>query len=210
MGVEKGGKIKYPAPTHYCNGATIGHKNRERLLLPEQNEKFDNAQILPNAITVMEAIADLPAIHSGEEANKYRISPQNPFQAERRKKSTQLTLHSSTNHTPKMLKIIRHSGKDISSIPKHLITSGFSSCYSRLDPDKPAVTITVNFVHPASNKCIHPVQDRALTPREGARLQSFDDDFIFAGNRTQIVKQIGNAVPPLLGRVLAESIVSGL
>lgn len=75
-----------------------------------------------------------------------------------------------------------------------------------LDADKPAVTITVNFVHPASNRCIHPQQDRALTPREGARLQSFDDDFEFFGNRTQIVKQIGNAVPPLLGQVIAEKI----
>jgi DNA (cytosine-5)-methyltransferase 1 len=115
-------------------------------------------------------------------------------------------MHSSTIHTPKMLEIIRHSGKNISSIPPHLITSGFSSSYSRLDGDEPSVTITVNFVHPASNRCIHPEQDRALTPREGARLQSFDDIFDFAGNRTEIVKQIGNAVPPLLGKAIAESI----
>jgi DNA (cytosine-5)-methyltransferase 1 len=105
-----------------------------------------------------------------------------------------------------MMEIIRHSGPNISHIPKHLVTSGFSSCYSRLAPDEPSVTITVNFVHPASNRCIHPTADRALTPREGARLQSFDDDFRFAGSRTQIVKQIGNAVPPLLGTVLAEAI----
>jgi DNA (cytosine-5)-methyltransferase 1 len=45
-----------------------------------------------------------------------------------------------------------------------------------------------------------------LTPREGARLQSFDDDFKFAGNRSQIVKQIGNAVPPLLGRAIGEAL----
>ena len=69
-----------------------------------------------------------------------------------------------------------------------------------------SVTITVNFVHPASNRCIHPACNRALTPREGARLQSFDDDFKFAGNRSQIVKQIGNAVPPLLGRAIGEAL----
>ena len=108
------------------------------------------------------------------------------------------------------MEIIRHSGDNISCIPKHLITSGFSSCYSRLRGDEPAVTITVNFVHPASNKCIHPDLDRALTPREGARLQSYDDDFVFKGNRSQIVKQIGNAVPPLLGQAIARSVLDAL
>jgi DNA (cytosine-5)-methyltransferase 1 len=69
----------------------------------------------------------------------------------------------------------------------------------------------VNFIHPASNKCIHPEQDRALTVREGARLQSFDDTFLFAGNnRSLIAKQIGNAVPPLLGRVIAQGLVGAL
>ncbi len=71
----------------------------------------------------------------------------------------------------------------------------------------PSVTLTVNFVHPASNKCIHPYQHRALTPREGARLQGFEDDYIFAGNRAQVVKQIGNAVPPLLGKVIANALL---
>lgn len=110
-----------------------------------------------------------------------------------------------------MMEIIRHSGPNISSIPPHLITSGFSSCYSRLAADEPAPTITVNFVHPASNKCIHPTQDRALTLREGARLQSFDDSFLFApADRTKIAKQIGNAVPPLLGQVLGQALARSL
>ena len=109
-----------------------------------------------------------------------------------------------------MLEIIRHAGPNISCIPQHLISSGFSSCYSRLDEDKPSVTITVNFVHPASNRCIHPVQDRALTPREGARLQSFDDTYTFCGSRTQIVKQIGNAVPPLLGKAVGIAVLKSL
>jgi DNA (cytosine-5)-methyltransferase 1 len=114
------------------------------------------------------------------------------------------THHESTRHTERMLEIIRHAGKNISAIPSHLITSGFSSCYSRVDGDQPCVTITVNFVHPASNRCIHPRQDRALSVREGARVQSFDDDFAFVStSRNRIAKLIGNAVPPLLGRTLA-------
>ena len=80
--------------------------------------------------------------------------------------------------------------------------------YSRLEPNLPSVTLTVNFVHPASNKCIHPYQNRALTPREGARLQGFEDNYVFTGNRAQIVKQIGNAVPPMLGKIIAQTLLN--
>lgn len=153
-------------------------------------------------VSEMEAIGELPAIANGESAERYDKPPANEYQSARRERAKALTLHSSTRHSTKMMEIISHSGKNISCIPQGLITSGFSSCYSRLSADEPAVTITVNFVHPASNRCIHPVLDRALTPREGARLQSFDDDFEFAGNRSQVTKQIGNAVPPLLGTAI--------
>lgn len=205
IGVEKGGKIIFPNPSHWSNHSTIGYKDKKRMLLPEQPTLFNRALLLP-AVTVWEAIGDLPQIGSGEQALKYDKDPITLYQKERRKDSDILTLHYSTAHTTRMLEIIKYSGTNIGSIPSHLITSGFSSCYSRLNSDQPSVTITVNFVHPASNRCIHPFCDRALTPREGARLQSFDDDFMFAGNKTQIVKQIGNAVPPLLGRVWGESL----
>jgi DNA (cytosine-5)-methyltransferase 1 len=207
IGVEKGGKISFPRPTHQYDGPTIGHKNRDKMLLPKiQPDIFGPPDDLLPAITVMDAIGDLPPVPSGGCATEYKNGSFNNYQRERRKNLKKLTMHESTAHTPKMLEIIKHAGKNIGSIPKNLITSGFSSCYSRLDADEPAVTITVNFVHPASNRCIHPKQDRALTPREGARLQSFDDDFEFAGSRSQAVKQIGNAVPPLLGRVIAENL----
>jgi DNA (cytosine-5)-methyltransferase 1 len=181
------------------------------MLRPLEPNLLDDAPDLPAALTVMDAIGDLPPVGSGSEAIRYVQGPQNAYQAARRANSTELTLHQSTRHTAKMMEIIRHSGPNISFIPKHLITSGFSSCYSRLEADEPSPTITVNFVHPASNKCIHPVQDRALTPREGARLQSFDDKFKFAGtNRNATAKQIGNAVPPLLGEVLGRAVAGML
>jgi len=205
IGVKSGGKILFPEPTHYFNGSTIGFRDRGRVMSANCGDPFSESRLCP-AVNVMEAIGDLPRIASGEGRDRYVDDPKSEFQKQRRKNSSKLTLHSSTAHTEKMLQIIRHSGKNIDCIPRHLITSGFSSCYSRLDANEPAVTITVNFVHPASNRCIHPLQDRALTPREGARLQSFDDDFLFFGTRTQIVKQIGNAVPPLLGRAIAEKI----
>ena len=208
IGVERGGDIIFPTPTHKYSGATIGYKDKSKVLEPK-NDLFDTGQLV-DAVSVVDAIGDLPQIGSGETSLKYTAMPETQYQKDRRKKTEDLKLHIATKHSDKMMEIIRHSGKNIHCIPKHLITSGFSSCYSRLDADEPAVTITVNFVHPASNRCIHPVLHRALTPREGARLQSFDDDFEFYGSRTQITKQIGNAVPPLLGKAIADTIACTL
>ncbi len=205
IGVERGKTPSFPKPTHSYNGSTIGYRDRSCVLEPIESDLFETTNLIP-AISTMEAIGDLPPIKSGESGTQYLSNPSTEYQKKRRKKNKELKLHIATQHSEKMLEIIKHSGKNINCIPKHLITSGFSSCYSRLDADEPAVTITVNFVHPASNRCIHPKLNRALTPREGARLQSFDDDFEFFGSRTQITKQIGNAVPPLLGRALANSI----
>ncbi|PFG29287.1 DNA cytosine methyltransferase [Paramicrobacterium agarici] len=215
LGVERGGKFDFPAFTNAGAQKTIGHKDRSRMHAYAATGPTlfgsEDLHTLPSAVTVREAIDDLPVVQSGESADRYSKPPRTEFQIARRRNTLdELTLHSSTRHSAKMMEIIRHSGDNISCIPKHLITSGFSSCYSRLRGDEPAVTITVNFVHPASNKCIHPDFDRALTPREGARLQSYDDDFVFKGNRAQIVKQIGNAVPPLLGQAIAQSVLDAL
>ena len=210
IGVAKGLPLVFPQPTHDCSGATIGFRDRKRMLIPEELPLFRQNQRLLPAVTVMDAIGDLPVLGSGESTDHYDKKPTHPYQIARRRFKKELTLHSSTKHSKRMLEIIRHAGPNISCIPQHLISSGFSSCYSRLDEDKPSVTITVNFVHPASNRCIHPVQDRALTPREGARLQSFDDTYTFCGSRTQIVKQIGNAVPPLLGKAVGIAVLKSL
>lgn len=212
IGVQKGGKILFPKVTHDGSYKTIGHQDKSKLMFENnvsqpQLEIFQKVSLLP-AVTVREAIGDLPQIESGESSITYSDEPSTEYQKDRRKNQPpSLTLHTATKHSPKMLEIIKYAGDNINCIPKHLITSGFSSCYSRLRGNEPAVTITVNFVHPASNKCIHPDLNRALTPREGARLQSFDDNFEFAGSRTQVVKQIGNAVPPLLGKSVAESVL---
>jgi len=209
IGVKKGGKIKFPSPSHRYHGDTVGYKDRSRVIVPQENDLFNTTELIP-AVSVMNAIGDLPPIGSGEEAKEYTREPLTQYQKDRRKNALNLKLHRATEHSEKMLEIIKHSGKNIRCIPEYLISSGFSSCYSRLDADEPAVTITVNFVHPASNRCIHPLLNRSLTPREGARLQSFDDDFEFFGNRTQITKQIGNAVPPLLGRAIADALADML
>jgi DNA (cytosine-5)-methyltransferase 1 len=198
-GVAPGLMWRWPSPTHRSDGATIGHRDKARVI------SVDSSLDLSPAVTVEDAIGDLPALRSGERTDEYADPPATAYQRERRGSCRALTMHESTRHSDKMLEIIRHSGDNRRCVPEHLVSSGYSSSYSRLMADEPSVTITVNFVHPASNRCIHPSQDRALTPREGARLQSFDDDFAFAGTRTETVRQIGNAVPPLLGRALARS-----
>lgn len=208
IGARDGVKPVFPQPTHHFSGPTIGYRDGARVVKTSGCDLFTPS--LPDAITVLDAISDLPPLESGEEVTSYRQPPLNAFQAARRNEARELKLHSATEHTRKMLEIIKHSGKNIDSIPRHLISSGFSSSYSRLDGDSPSVTLTVNFVHPASNRCIHPTQNRALTPREGARIQSYDDTFEFAGNRTQVVKQIGNAVPPLLGKAIAGAVTGML
>ena len=207
VGSREGIRFEWPATTHHLEARSMaGRRHGQR---SDDLPLF--GKTLPPALTVMDAIHDLPEIEAGGAASAYRddVEP-TPYEKRLRGGESKLTLHESTAHTPRMLGIIRKAGSNRSALPAGMTSSGFSTCYSRMEPDRPGVTLTVNFVHPASNKCIHPYQDRALTPREGARLQGFEDSFRFKGTRTQMVKQIGNAVPPLLGQVLAESLLRHL
>lgn len=202
VGNRLGIDFVWPRPTHLAEHRSMAGRRAELL---RAEPLFDGN--LPPAVTLQEAIGDLPAVPSGGEATQYvRKTGTTAYQDYIRDGAQELTRHRATQHSPKMLEIIRHAGSSIADLPKGMVTSGFSSCYSRLDADRPSNTITVNFVHPSSNRCIHPFQDRALTPREGARLQSFPDTFIFKGTTAQVVKQIGNAVPPRLGQVIAKQL----
>lgn len=82
--------------------------------------------------------------------------------------------------------------------------------YGRLSWDKPAVTITARFDSFTRGRFGHPTDDRTITLREGARLQSFPDQFRFFGNREEIARQIGNAVPPTLARAIAMSLLDAI
>ena len=111
------------------------------------------------------------------------------------------------------MKVIEHipPGGCINDIPeKHRPKTGFGNTYARLWWDKPATTITRNFGTPSSSRCVHPFLNRGLTTREGARLQSFDDDYEFYGSRSAKNLQIGNAVPPLLGEAIGKSLMEKL
>jgi DNA (cytosine-5)-methyltransferase 1 len=190
--------ITFPLPEYRFTGRGIGYKDKTRFI--------DSSNCEKKAVSVMDAISDLPELDRNEKKCIYTMSPKNSYQAERRAGNEKLTMHKSAKHSDKMMEIIKHAGSNINSIPKHLISSGFSSCYSRLEADQPATTITVKFQSPASSKCIHPIQNRTITPREAARIQSFNDDYIFCGPLTKVASQIGNAVPPLLGAAIAREV----
>lgn len=84
--------------------------------------------------------------------------------------------------------------------------SGTTDVFGRLWWDKPAYTIRTEFFKPEKGRYLHPEAHRPITHREAARFQTFPDDFVFEGSKTQIARQIGNAVPPLLARVIASAI----
>jgi len=202
VGSRDGKRFQWPAPTHYTPYRSMAGKGARHI---EVGGLFQGA--LPPAMPAFDAISDLPPVAAGEAADSYLSPPENDYQRRMRKGVRgPLTMHRATRHSDQMLNIIRHAGANRNELPDGMTTSGFSSSYSRLDPDVPSVTLTVNFVHPSSNKCIHPYQDRALTPREGARIQGFPDSFEFKGTRSKVVKQIGNAVPPLLGTAIGEAL----
>ena len=103
-------------------------------------------------------------------------------------------------------------------IPPHLLPDRFRSMrrtdgtnlYGRMAWDRPAYTMTTEFQNITTGCFIHPDEDRPLTVREGARVQSFSDDFVFMGSTSAKVRLIGNAVPPLLARAFARQLAAHL
>jgi len=89
-------------------------------------------------------------------------------------------------------------------------TGGRTTLYGRLHYQRPSYTITTYFNRPGNGTYVHPVHDRVLSVREAARLQAFPDDYYFYGNKTQLLKQIGNAVPALLAYQIGRKIVNKL
>ena len=85
-----------------------------------------------------------------------------------------------------------------------------SGSYGRLDPDSIAPTITTRFDTPSGGRFIHPFENRTITPREAARIQSFPDTFRFIGNKGSQMKQVGNAVPPKLAAAIASVIMKDI
>jgi DNA (cytosine-5)-methyltransferase 1 len=188
----------------------------------EQQDGGIYAQEIPKdfkEVTFREATIDLPPVMSGRTSSSYRMSPREAnwfikyVQADRGPK---LLGHQSAQHAKHLVEMMKELRQGQSAFEcfseGHPLrpTSGFSNSYTRIHSNRPAPTITRNFTTPSSANCIHPTQARALTLREGARLQSFPDNYLFCGSSTEQRLQIGNAVPPLLAKALGSAIMQNL
>lgn len=154
-------------------------------------------------VTVKDAISNLPS--TTEDGIITNPKPVTDYQKFLASSKDILTNHTKTKHSKLVIDRIRRvdNGENFTSLEEN-IKSVHSGSYGRLCWDEQAPTITTRFDTPAGGRFIHPVEDRTLTPREAARIQSFPDDFVFYGNRTTICKTIGNAVPPKISFFLAK------
>lgn len=202
---------KFGVPQRRRRLIIIGSKYRkldfEKLFneVKEEMIKIDITRF--NKIDLKNAIGDLNYLESGENSTEYKIKVRSRYQLERRKNSKKLNNHNATSHTEKSLERIKKIpplGNRFNLNEK--INSVHSGSYGRMGWEELAMTITTRFDTPSGGKFIHPERDRTITPREAARIQSFDDDFIFYGNKSSISIQIGNAVPPLVAEVLGNII----
>jgi len=148
--------------------------------------------------TVRDAIGDLPPLEPGENC-------------------TSVPNHEARSHTPETLRLIRAIPKDGGSrkdlprelwLPCHLRLrdGGAESVYGRLKWDAPSVTITCRCTTPSSGRFVHPAQDRGITVREAARLQSFPDTVVFPEAQGPAQRLVGNAVPPRLMTALVDHV----
>lgn len=155
-----------------------------------------------NPITLKDAISDIPAPSSN--GNAKLLECKTEYQASLRNPSGIITNHIASKHNNLAISRMQsiESGQNWQALNEE-IHSVHSGAYGRLCWDQPTMTITTRFDTPAGGRFIHPEDNRTLTPREAARIQSFPDDFEFIGNKTVVCKQIGNAVPPKLSFFLA-------
>lgn len=166
-------------------------------------------------VTIWDAISDLAYLSSGEgeEEQEYRGKPRSEYQKKLRGGSGTLRNHVATRHSrlalERLAMIPPNAGKEV--LPEeHLTRSIYSGTWTRMRKDEISVTITTRFDTPSSGKFTHPFLDRAITVREAARIQSFPDSFRFVGSKGSQMKQVGNAVPPLLAGAIAEVVMNDL
>lgn len=178
------------------------------------NKRFDFSKIKPlfSNTTVFDAIGDLEVIendiHSNtllglerSEIQDYYFNPD----------SLLIANHEISTHNSRVVERIKHvpQGGNWKDVPPELWdtqrNNRHSSVYKRLDYSKPSITIDTGHMN-----YFHPIFNRVPTVRESARIQSFNDSFIFYGTKTQQYRQVGNAVPPILAQCIAIELLNNI
>lgn len=169
-------------------------------------------------VTISDAISDLPSLENGASADlkSYPRAPSCSYQINLRGDATHVKNHAAPKLSHLNMQRMNHipQGGSWRDIPFDLLPEGMKRAkrsdhtkrYGRMSWHKQSCTILTKCdVHWGAY--MHPDQDRAITVREAARLQSFPDWFEFLGSKTEQYTQVGNAVPPLLGRAIGEAIL---
>lgn len=187
-------------------GNNLGIDSKE--LFPEKTHTVDNYT------TVWDAIGDLPNIEPGESFEPFSIEDYagsaSSYQKLMRLKEGKVFNHSSSKPSDKTIEILSliNEGQGIKDLPeKYHTRSVHSGAYGRMERGKPSYTLTTRLNTPSVGRITHPLVHRTITPREAARIQSFDDSYKFFGNITSLGIQIGNAVPPKLAEAIANKIL---
>ncbi len=200
----------FPKPTH--GRLNVGALVPNCTIRPEDTAGF---------VTTREAIGDLPATGPGEEVQIYSGPPRGDFQLGMREGLE----HQLFNHyAPRLSKqnldriAVLKAGEDWRDLPVELLPAGMRRAkrkdhtrrYSRMTWDGIPRSIITRFRDPKSGEYTHPEQQRTITIREAARIQSFPDWFVFEGNHNEQYDQVGNAVPPGLAEAIGREVTACL
>lgn len=185
-------------------------QNRKRVVfvgMKEGEKEFSYPEKYNDIVTCEMALSDLPALvdELGEEEQEYVCAPKNQYQKIMRENSSKVYNHIAATHSDKVKHIISlvPDGGNYKDLPEEYRSSrNFHVAWTRFASSKPAPTIDTGHRHH-----FHYKHNRVPTVRECARIQSFPDDFVFIGNKTQQFRQVGNAVPPLMAECIAKQLV---
>ena len=208
--IETFAKMGYEVKYKILCAADYGvPQNRKRVVFVgvKSNNTYEYPEIQTEQVTCEMALSDLPPLIDvlGEDVQKYETAPLNAYQELMRANSTNVQNHIAATHSEKVQHIISlvPDGGNYKDLPdEYKASRNFHVAWTRFNSQKPAPTIDTGHRHH-----FHYKYNRVPTVRECARIQSFPDDFIFLGNKTQQFRQVGNAVPPIMAQRIAEKML---
>ncbi len=196
-----------------CDFGVPQKRSRFFLLCSLNGEVYPTPKIEQDIVTVREAIEDLPSLVNGANIDilPYKDIAKSNYAIKLRGELTHCSGHLVTRNSDNVIKRYKYipQGGNWKDIPDSLMTNykDKSRChteiYKRLSPNEPSVTVG-NY---RKSMLIHPWENRGLSVREAARLQSFPDSYVFSGSIGFQQQQVGNAVPPLLAKYVFEIII---